>query len=150
MSSLCIHADAEDEDIYELLQERQVLFNEYADQIKKRTGIFGQQTKRDVRKARDILLVIVEKDNEIIAELERMLENRQMEYFDAGIDKQRAEEKNDRIIGIIDGLKEQKDKLLEENEKLRRMHGWSRMIAIIAGLMSAMFLIFYMKSKLFK
>ena len=127
-----------------------MLFNEYADQIKKRTGIFGQQTKRDIKKARDILLIIVEKDNEVIAELERMLDTRQMEYFDAGIDKQRAEEKTDRIIGIIDQLKDQQDKLLEENEKLRRKHGISRMIAIIAGLMAAMFLIFYLKSKLFK
>ncbi|NNF02525.1 MAG: hypothetical protein HKN22_07550 [Bacteroidia bacterium] len=137
-------------DLKKHLEERQALFGRYADQIKKRTGIFGHQTRRDIRQANEILHRIVEKDNKIIDALEKMSEDRKSDYLNIGIEKQQDNVNNKRNISIIDQMKIQNDKLLKENDKLRRGRTISYMIAIITSIMAAMFLVFYAKAKLFK
>lgn len=134
-------------DIHKLIQNRQELFSQYADQIKKRSGIFGSQSKRDIKKSADILHSIIEKDNEIIREMERMLEKRQMQYLDEGVDRENAQQKNRKIISIIDRLKLENDEMMEENRKLRMAKKFSNFYTIVASAVAAVLLFIILRRK---
>lgn len=59
-----------------MLAQRSAKFGKYDESLKKHTGIFGVQTKKDIRRSNDILMDIVKTDNEIYSELKILLEYR--------------------------------------------------------------------------
>ncbi len=63
----------------ELLAERAKNFSEYAGSIQKRSGIFGNKTKRDIEKSNEVLLAIVTLDNDIMSSLRRTLDYKSYE-----------------------------------------------------------------------
>jgi hypothetical protein len=56
-----------------LLAERAKNFSEYTSSIQKRSGIFGNKTKSDIKKSNEVLLAIVTLDNDIMDALNRAL-----------------------------------------------------------------------------
>src|SRR5882757_8720337 len=62
--------------INSMLDQRKQKFGQYSESLSKHTGIFGFQTKKDIRRSNDILMDIVKTDNEIYKELKILLDYR--------------------------------------------------------------------------
>lgn len=60
--------------INSLLEERSKNFGQYDQSLSARTGIFGMQTKKDIKNSNEILRQIVLNDNQIFRELKVLLE----------------------------------------------------------------------------
>ncbi|MBL4675186.1 MAG: hypothetical protein JKY70_03120 [Mucilaginibacter sp.] len=65
-----------------MLAERRAKFGQYDTSLTKRSGIFGMQTKGDVRRSNEILMDIAETDDEIFIELKKLFDynNNQLNY----------------------------------------------------------------------
>ncbi len=63
--------------IRNLIKERQQLYGQYQSQIEKRSGIFGNQTKNDIRKANDILQNLIATDTRIFMEMENIMREKE-------------------------------------------------------------------------
>ena len=62
--------------INNMLDQRRQKFGQYDESLGKRTGIFGLQTKKDIRRSNDILMDIVKTDNEIFRQTKILLDFR--------------------------------------------------------------------------
>ncbi len=74
-----------------MLNERQKLYSQYSDQIEKKSGFFGNQTKRDIKEANEILLRILATDTRLFRELEEMIKAREREVQKRKYEKQDKE-----------------------------------------------------------
>lgn len=57
-----------------MLNARRAKFGQYDTSLTKRSGIFGMQTKGDVRRSNEILMDITETDDEIFIELKKLFD----------------------------------------------------------------------------
>lgn len=103
--------------INNLLSQRKEKFGQYDVSLDKHTGIFGLQTKKDIRRSNDILMDIVETDNTIFKELKILLDYRTFQQTQAQAQTKSIE--NDRLayISSINRLRKQKDELKAELDK---------------------------------
>src|ERR1700709_228518 len=62
-----------------MLDVRRQKFSEYTESLDKHTGIFGLQTKKDIKHSNDILMAIVETDDAIFKELKILLDYKTFE-----------------------------------------------------------------------
>lgn len=62
--------------INDMLDVRSKKFGQYQESLSQHTGIFGLQTKKDIRRSNDILMDITETDNEIFRQLKILLDYR--------------------------------------------------------------------------
>lgn len=62
--------------INSMLDERRQKFGQYDQSLQMHTGIFGFQTKKDIRRSNDILMDIVQTDNEIFKQTKVLLDYR--------------------------------------------------------------------------
>jgi hypothetical protein len=95
-----------------LLSQRSAKFGQYDQSLDTRTGIFGFQTKSDVKNSNEILRQIVLNDNNIFKELKILMEYKDQEVVAA---KNTANEINSRMLNYMQSIK----KLQEENERLK-------------------------------
>ncbi|RVT97242.1 hypothetical protein EOD41_18940 [Mucilaginibacter limnophilus] len=106
--------------INSLLNQRRAKFGQYDVSLTKHTGIFGLQTKKDIRRSNDILMDIVQTDNNIFKELKILLDYRTS--LQERAQAQTVERENDRMsfINTINRLRRQQEELqtkLKEQEK---------------------------------
>jgi hypothetical protein len=64
-----------------MLDIRRQKFGQYSESLSKHTGIFGLQTKNDIRRSNDILMDIVKADDEIFRQLKILLDYRAFEQI---------------------------------------------------------------------
>jgi hypothetical protein len=95
-----------------LLSQRSTKFGQYDQSLNTRTGIFGFQTKADVKNSNEILRQIVLNDNNIFKELKILMEYKDQEVIAA---KNKASEVNGRMLNYMQSIK----KLQDENERLK-------------------------------
>jgi hypothetical protein len=95
-----------------LLSQRSAKFGQYDQSLNTRTGIFGFQTKTDVKNSNEILRQIVLNDNNIFKELKVLMEYKDQEVIAA---KNAASEVNGRMTNYMQSIK----KLQDENERLK-------------------------------
>ena len=62
--------------INQMLENRRQKFGQYDQSLKMHTGIFGLQTKKDIRRSNDILMDIVKTDDDIFRELKILMDYR--------------------------------------------------------------------------
>jgi preprotein translocase subunit SecF len=96
-----------------LLAERSAKFGQYDESLNARTGIFGFQTKKDIRNSNEILRQIVLNDNNIFKELKTLMEYKDLEVSAV---KNDASQTNDRIQNYKLAIKALQDK----NEQLNK------------------------------
>lgn len=96
-----------------LLAERSAKFGQYDQSLNARTGIFGFQTKKDIRNSNEILRQIVLNDNNIFKELKTLMEYKDLEVTAV---KNDANQTNDRIENYKLAIKT----LQDQNEQLRK------------------------------
>jgi len=99
-----------------LLAERSAKFGQYELSLSARTGIFGLQTKNDLKNSNEILRGIILSDNNIFRELKVL-----MNYKDQEVEQVQstAENTNKRVEGYVLAIK----KLQEQNEELKKDSG---------------------------
>ena len=74
-----------------MVNERQKLYSQYSEQIEKKSGFFGNQTKKDIKAANEILLKILSTDTRIFQELEDMIKAREREVQKRKFERQDKE-----------------------------------------------------------
>jgi hypothetical protein len=118
-----------------LLNQRSAKFGQYDQSLDTRTGIFGFQTKSDVKNSNEILRQIVLNDNNIFKELKILMEYKDQEVIAA---KNTASEVNGRMLNYMQSIK----KLQEENERLKSANKTTSLagsaIYIIVALIAAL------------
>ncbi|RYZ99088.1 MAG: hypothetical protein EOP47_17755 [Sphingobacteriaceae bacterium] len=132
--------------INSLLALRKQRFGQYDVSLTKKTGIFGWQTKKDIRRSNDILMDIVETDNNIFKELKILLDYRTFQQTQAQTQVQERE--NDRLayISTINRLRKQQidlkaqfDKQTQEQDK--SLHNHAIAIIILLGVCVLLFVL---------
>ncbi len=98
--------------INSLLAERSAKFGQYDLSLSARTGIFGLQTKNDLRNSNDILREIILNDNNIFRELKILMNYKDQEVQQV---QSNAATTNKRIEGYMQTIK----KLQDQNDQLK-------------------------------
>lgn len=149
-----INSFAQDNSAYELqrakinalLAERSSKFGQYDESLNTRTGIFGFQTKRDIKNSNEILRQIALNDNAIFKELKVLLDYKDLQMQEV---KTVATTSDERIINYrrtIKGLQDQNQKLSQELEKSDQGKDLSFLLLILLFVVNA-FLVFIIIKK---
>jgi hypothetical protein len=96
-----------------LLKERSERFGQYDESLNQRTGIFGWQTKKDIKNSNEILRQVVLTDNNIFKELKILMEYKDLQNQQK---VEVADHSQERIEGYIQTIK----KLQDQNAVLRK------------------------------
>ncbi len=108
--------------INSMLAERMQKFGKYDQSLSKHTGIFGLQTKKDIRRSNDILMDIVKNDNEIYRQLKILLEYRTFQQTQVLDRSKESETVNLNFMRTINKLHDQNQKLKQEADKMMQQH----------------------------
>ncbi|MES2113397.1 MAG: hypothetical protein V4577_31885 [Bacteroidota bacterium] len=119
-----------------MLAERTKKFGLYDESLSKHTGIFGMQTKKDIRRSNDILMDIVKTDNDIYKELKNLLEFRTFQQRQVQTKSKEAESSNLGYMTTINTLRSQNDALRHRAVKEEAEHEKTRntLVLIIIGI----------------
>jgi hypothetical protein len=127
-----------------MLARRTQKFGQYSQSLNMHTGIFGLQTKKDIRRSNDILMDIVKTDDNIYKELKILLEYRTFQQTQVQSHSEETEQNNLSYMNTINKLREQVDQLKAETVKQNRAHNKTNrfyLAALILMLTSILFLI---------
>jgi hypothetical protein len=94
-----------------MLSQRAIKFGQYDESLRMHTGIFGLQTKKDIRRSNDILMDIVKTDNAIYKELKILLEFRAFQQSQVQSHSKDAENSNFGYMTAINKLRTRVDSL---------------------------------------
>ncbi len=117
-----------------LLAERSAKFGQYEESLNARTGIFGFQTKNDIRNSNEILRQIVLNDNNIFRELKTLMDYKDLEVSAV---KTNADQTSSRIRNYqlaIKTLQDQNEQLRLEAKVLGKGRGFSNTVIILLSL----------------
>jgi hypothetical protein len=122
-----------------MLAQRAQKFGQYDKSLTMHTGIFGLQTKKDIRRSNDILMDIAKTDNDIYKQIKILLDFRAFQQTQVQTRSNQVEDNQlgymttiNKLRGQIDTLKADALKQQKENDALRR----NFIIAVIvAGLL---------------
>lgn len=128
-----------------LLAERSAKFGQYDESLNARTGIFGFQTKRDIKNSNEILRQIVLNDNNIFKELKTLMEYKDLEVTAV---KNDANQTSDRIANYkqaIKTLQDQNEQLSKEAKSLHSGKSFSNIVIALLVLSMAALIWFFTK-----
>lgn len=97
-----------------LLQERTQKFGQYNVSLTEHTGIFGLQTKKDIRRSNEILMNIVSTDNEIFRQLKILLDYRTSQQEQVQVQSKQSEDVSVAYMNTINRLRNQQDLLKKQ------------------------------------
>ena len=109
--------------INNMLQQRSQKFGQYDQSLSQHTGIFGFQTKKDIRRSNDILMDIVKTDNDIYTQLKILLDYRAFQQNQVQDHSKQTEQNNLVFMNIINKLETANTKLkqqLDNAEKVKK------------------------------
>jgi hypothetical protein len=138
-----------------MLDARHRKFGQYDQSLKKHTGIFGLQTKKDIRRSNDILMDIARTDDSIFIQTKVLLDLRNNQLTARAFQQQQAEQKSTvnedhslAYMNTINRLREQTDKMrLEQFAAESHYRNTIRVLYFVIVLMlgSILFLLFRRK-----
>ncbi|HEY9002901.1 MAG TPA: hypothetical protein VIM89_16220 [Mucilaginibacter sp.] len=123
--------------INQMLENRRQKFGQYDQSLKKHTGIFGLQTKKDIRRSNDILMDIVKTDDDIFRELKILMDYRVFQQQQAQTHSTQSENVTLAYMNTINRLREQIEQLKLEAEK-EKAHQQS-LLRILIGVVVLLF-----------
>jgi len=132
-----------------MLAQRALKFGQYDSSLTKHTGIFGLQTKKDIRRSNDILMDIVKTDNEIYHELKILFDYR---VFQQKQVQSHTKETEVNVLGYMATINKLRAKLeadKAEAAKQEKDEGKIRstLIIIIIALSAILFLLIFIRRK---
>lgn len=102
------------EKINSMLDERHRKFGQYDESLKKHTGIFGLQTKKDIRRSNDILMDIARTDDSIFIQTKILLSYRTFQQQQAEVKSSQAQDYSLGYMNTINRLREQINRMKQE------------------------------------
>lgn len=134
--------------INNLLAKRSITFNQYFQSLDMHTGIFGLQTKKDIRRSNEILMDIVKTDNTVFKELKILLDYRTTVQTEVQSKSAEAENRNTSFIGTINKLRDQtlELKILADKNSNETQHYQHLLMAAIALILVLILSIIRIKS----
>jgi hypothetical protein len=108
--------------INDMLSVRDQKFGRYDQSLGERTGIFGLQTKNDIRRSNEILMDIVKTDNDIYKQLKILLDYRVFQQKQAIEQSKQAQNEALESMYTITRLQKQLEKIKKEQEKSQAEH----------------------------
>jgi len=119
--------------INQMLEGRRQKFGQYDESLKKHTGIFGLQTKKDIRRSNDILMDIVKTDDDIFRELKILMDYRVFQQQQAQTHSSESENVTLAYMNTINRLRGQIDQLKKEaqQEKAHQRNQLRLLIGVI-------------------
>jgi len=97
--------------INNMLDARRKKFGQYDESLAKHTGIFGLQTKKDIRRSNDILMDINKTDDSIFMQIKILLSYRTFQQQQAQTKSAEVENYSLGYMNTINRLREQIDKM---------------------------------------
>ena len=147
-SSLFAQDREERKELLNLVNQRQEMFDRYAASLKKKSGIFGQKTKNDLRATHDKLKAIVEVDNKIMTRLRQLLDYSKFEKQTMSYDVNQYSEQLRNFERNQDTLVKQLAQLEKENGTLKKSgSGGSRWSYFFLGFLCAA-LIYFLRRRI--
>lgn len=154
-TALTLNLSAQDTSAYELqrtkinalLAERSEKFGQYDQSLNTRTGIFGFQTKRDIKNSNEILRQIALNDNAIFKELKILLDYKDLQMQEV---KTIATTSDDRLANYrhtIKELQDQNQKLNKELEKIKKGKDLTMILLILFVVVNGFLVYLVMKNK---
>ena len=130
--------------INDMLNQRLQTFGHYDRSLSMHTGIFGLQTKKDIRRSNDILLEIVKTDEEVFRQLKILLDYRTFQQTEAVSHSHNMEDNSlaymssiNKLRNELDGVKKNAEHEKEQQDRLIRFLS----IVIVLMFMSILYLI---------
>ncbi len=118
--------------INNMLAVRSQKFGKYDQSLSQHTGIFGLQTKKDIRRSNDILMDIVKTDNAIYKQLKILLDYRAFQQTQVVDRSKEIESANLHYMNTINILRRQNEKLTSDaNEMLLKNERSSSIFVVI-------------------
>ena len=114
-----------------MLAERTKKFGQYDQSLSMHTGIFGFQTKKDIRRSNDILMDIVKTDDSIYKELKILLDYRTFQQTQVQTHSKETEESTVGFMNTINRLRSSIDELKIEAAKQQEEHRKTNNIFIL-------------------
>jgi hypothetical protein len=103
--------------INQMLDVRKQKFGQYDQSLSQHTGIFGLQTKKDIRRSNDILMDIVKTDDAIFRELKILMDYRIFQQQQVQTKSTETENVNLGFMSTINRLRQQIDQSKQEVQK---------------------------------
>lgn len=103
--------------INQMLDVRKQKFGQYDQSLSQHTGIFGLQTKKDIRRSNDILMDIVKTDDAIFKELKILMDYRIFQQQQVQTKSTETENVNLGFMSTINRLRQQIDQSKQEVQK---------------------------------
>lgn len=134
-----INLNAQDTSAYELqrakinalLADRSAKFGQYDKSLTARTGIFGLQTKKDIRNSNEILRQIVLNDNEIFTQLKVLMDYKDLQVQEVKIS---ANSNSESILSYRKTIKQLQDQSLKLTKELDEAESSSSRAHLFMGL----------------
>jgi hypothetical protein len=121
-----------------MLDIRKQKFGQYEESLSQHSGIFGLQTKKDIRRSNDILMDIIKTDEEIFAQLKILLDYRAFEQSQVQTRTKQVESHALAYMGTINKLRNQLDMLKKGTSEM--MDHQRTIQKIMFGIIVLMFL----------
>jgi hypothetical protein len=124
-----------------MLSQRKVKFGQYDQSLTQHTGIFGLQTKKDIRNSNDILMDIVKTDDNIFVQLKVLLDYRTFQQKQAIGHSAETDSTNIGFMNAINKLRAENDKLKHEadvaaqDQQKKYQLSMGIIIALIVGIL---------------
>ena len=119
-----------------MLDQRKQKFGQYSQSLSMHTGIFGLQTKKDIRRSNDILMDIVKTDEDIFVQTKILLEYRTFQQTQVQTHSAETDNANLGFMNTINKLRKQNEQLKKDAEVAaeKQQKTSQTALAIIAGL----------------
>jgi hypothetical protein len=103
-----------------LLKDRKEKFSQYDKALENHSGIFGNQTKKDIKNANQVLEEIVRTDNRIMNELSRLLDYKSFEKTNYNYTINNNSDRIEKQARAIEILQQQLKKEKARNSELQK------------------------------
>lgn len=114
-----------------LLADRSAKFGQYDESLNARTGIFGFQTKRDIKNSNEILRQIALNDNEIFTQLKVLMDYKDVQFEQAKTVSNSSAETIQNYRRTIKDLQDQNLKLSNQQDKVENSRDFAYLLTAI-------------------
>ncbi len=131
-----------------MLLHRKEKFGQYDQSVKKHSGIFGMQTKKDIRRSNDILMDIDSTDDEIFRQIKVLLDFKAYQQIKVVKKSEQLENQEFGLMETVNKLKSENAQLKAELTKQRHdFEGKLRFHIIVMVLMLASILVLLLRKR---
>lgn len=134
-----------------MLAERSARFGQYEESLNTRTGIFGFQTKRDIKNSNEILRQIAINDNNIFTELKVLLDYKDIQFQQVKSNVDNNQLRIDSYKKTIRDLQVKNEELLTYNQKIGKNADYLQLLLTLFVIATVVCIfIIYRKNKVIK